>query len=260
MLTIMVSDGNAHVIKSVTRTWEILEAMKRHKGKVGVSELSKRVGLSPGAVHRHLSTLLECGLITKEGHQYALSLKFLQFGDHVRNQSQIYRIAKRQLDKLVTQHGLLVHMLVEEGGQGVYLYDRINSISPNHSILGVHEPLHVSSAGKAILAHMNSETRDSVIEQQGLPEWTKNTIVDYEDLLRELEKIREDGVAYNDQEAYLGHRAIGTAVLNSKGEPVCGISISDSAERFNEEEIFGEVRQLLLEASSNIEMNYQLSN
>lgn len=246
-------------VKAVEHTYEILQRLEE-LGEGGVTEVAEGTDLSPGAVHRHLSTLAELGLVSKSDKRYSLGYQLLHLGDVARHEERIYRVAKPKLDQLVLNRGLCVHLVVEEGGQGVYLYNRINEISPEHNMIGRREPLHVSSAGKAILAHLPAEKRAEIVQRRGLSEWTSNTITDADSLEAEMERIREAGVAFNDQEAYRGHRAVGAPLLDSSGEPVAAISISNTNSKIPDGEFFERGPEIIAETRKQIEINYQIDD
>jgi DNA-binding IclR family transcriptional regulator len=60
--------------------------------------------------------------------------------------------------------------------------------------------MHLTSAGKAILAHYPRERVEEIIDHRGLDSATPNSITEREALFKELEDIRERGFSFNNQE------------------------------------------------------------
>lgn len=73
-----------------------------------------------------------------------------------------------------------------------------------------------------------------LIDETTFTPYTWNTIVDKEHLLIQLEKIRQDKVAYDLEELELGLICIAVPILNTNGDPVCAISVSGPSLRMDE--------------------------
>ena len=87
------------------------------------------------------------------------------------------------------------------------------------------EYLHCNSLGKAMLAHMSEETVLEIIERHGLPKKTKNTITNLEDLLAELEDVREQGHAFDEEELITGLRCVAAPVRDSSENIFGAVSV-----------------------------------
>ena len=89
--------------------------------------------------------------------------------------------------------------------------------------------MHCTGCGKAMLSYLPASEVEQIIQSQGMPAFTPNTITDKTALLKELEEIRSRGYALDNEEETLGVRCIAEPILNSKGYPTAAISISGSA-------------------------------
>jgi len=255
----MAKSSHGERIKSVQRSWEIIRLLQQQP--MGVTQIADKVGISPGSVYKHLATLSSLDLVYKnDSGDYSLGYKMLKISNGIRNNSLIFRVAKPELDKLARQYGFCVHLLVEHNCWGVYVYNHMNELAPNHSILGKREPLHVSAGGKSLLAFMNHERRIKIYEEVGLPQWTENTTTDVSKLEKELEEVRKEGVAFNDEETFKGHRAVASPVQNSDGKPICAISVSESVGEFNDERFRTTIPEIVQKVVKYVELNYQLKS
>ena len=83
-----------------------------------------------------------------------------------------------------------------------------------------------------------------------MPRLTEKSIVRPGDLFRELEKIRRQGFAVDDEEACMGLRCVAAVVFSDCSEPLAAISVSGMTSRITDERLatLGEtVRQVAAE-------------
>jgi len=93
-----------------------------------------------------------------------------------------------------------------------------------------------------------------------VPERTENTITSPEDLFREVESVRTEGVAFNDEESITGFRAVASPVTSPDGQVgafvVSGPRNRIQGDRFSEtlpEIVSGAANALELELSTALE-------
>jgi DNA-binding IclR family transcriptional regulator len=121
-----------------------------------------------------------------------------------------------------------------------------------HSAIGRRASAHSTAVGKAMLAFMSQKEVENIIEEHGLPVCTPNTITDKEALLRELERVRQQGYAVDDIENEDGIRCVGAPIFDHQGKPVAALSVSGPAFRLSMErvkELTGAVTSTALEIS-----------
>lgn len=251
--------GNAGMVQSDKRLLQILLGLKELDG-AGVTELADHLGLAKSTVHNHLSTLYNAKFITKEGTEYHLGLRFLDLGESARlHRTESERI-KRKAALLAEQTEERAQFIVEEHGYGVYLYrSRGEKAVSTDSRIGRHIRLHASSAGKSILAHLDEERVDQIVDEIGLTAVTEHTITDPDELMEELETIRERGYATNKEESTVGLRAVGAPILRPDGSVVGALSISGPTHRLKGELFERELPDLILGATNEIELNISFS-
>lgn len=238
----MESEGRT--VKSVETACEILRCLRRHGGHT-VSGLATELECSPGCIHTHLTTLAQYGYVVKEGDRYTLGPEFLPMGEFVRHNSTVYTAVKDQIDELVERTGEAAHLLIEHHGRLYALHERFgwNAVGVKYHRQKRQNPLrhmHCTAAGKAILAHVPDERFISIINENGLPRMTPNTITRIDDLVEELEEIRDRGVAFADEEQIEGLRAVGAPIHAPSGDVVGAVALSGpvsrlKAKRFREE-------------------------
>lgn len=257
----MASNREGRKIKAVDKTCRILYAIRELRGAT-VSELSHTVGATPGTVHTHLSTLVDHGLVVKEGTTYRLGFKLVALGEYVKHRSILYQNAKRHVDKLAMETGECIHLFSRHKGHGFLIYESYGEQAVGSRIHErlreePYEHLYCSAGGKAILAHLTDEQVDEIADRHGLTRMTPNTITDLSTLKEELSHIRERGFALNDEELLRGQRAVGVAVLDSNEEPLGAISLSAPRSRLNGERFNKDIPELIGDTVNLVELNIQ---
>jgi DNA-binding IclR family transcriptional regulator len=258
-MTLSSDQEKPGTVKSDRRLLEILLGLKELDG-AGVTELAEHLDLAKSTVHNHLSTLHDAKFVTKDGTEYHLGLRFLDLGEAARlHRTESDRI-KRKVDSLADQTEERAQFIVEEHGFGVYLYrSRGEKAVSTDSRIGRHIPIHATAAGKAILANLPEERTQAILDDVELSPLTEHTITDYDELMEELETIRERGYATNIEESTTGLRAVGAPITRPDGSVVGAISISGPTHRLKGEIFEQEFPDLVMGATNEIELNISFS-
>jgi DNA-binding IclR family transcriptional regulator len=235
----------------------------KSNGGVGVTELSQALDIPKSSAYTQLKTLAENDFVVKQGDEYVLALKFISFGEYVRNRDPLYKYGKPQVDKLARETGQYAHLVTEENFRGFNLYQfrGDTSVGGRYQNQKLQQPdhLHYTAAGKAILAHLPDERVHEIIAQRGLPNKTDNTITESEALFKELAEIRERGYAYNDEEELRGFRAIGAPIKNAESEVLGSLSISGPTSYFSGDQFRESLPERVIESANIIEVNITMS-
>lgn len=259
LLDVMGSNTGKRRIQSADRVCDILEALRTTGGST-VSELAETVSLSPGTAHTYLATLESRGFVRKDDGKYHLGLELLPYGEHVRLQTDLYQAAREEVHQLAHNSGVCVHLMTEYRGQLLVLHEAFgkNAIGTSFHPQKGEQPetaLHCTAAGKAILAHFSEKQVRQIIQKHGLVQYTSATITTEDELMAELEQIRKNGFAVNNQEHMRGIRAIGAPILY-EGEQILGaISVSGSASNWSNDRFREELTELVTRAANAIEVN-----
>lgn len=221
------------LIGSTKTSFRIIEQIKENK-QAGISEVADQLDLPKSTVHRHVKTLEELGYLFQENGSYRLGLRFLDLGDQSRSQQDLFTIAKPEVDELIEDTDERAQVMVEENGYGVYIYQTKGKRAvKTDSHTGTRVLLHGTAVGKSYLAFLPDERVAEILDETGLPAITSETITDRDELLAELETVRQRGVAFNDEEKTVGMRAVGAPIRRTDtGEAIGAISFSAPRTRF----------------------------
>lgn len=256
----MTSDRSPRRIQSVELAFEILEVLRDLEG-AGVSDIAAEINRSPGTTHTYLATMQESGYVRSVEGEYHVGLFALPLGEYVRAHSRLYQAGKSEADKLAQETGEASHLVVESNGREILLYEQFGPDAVGEDLYThikgyPRRNLHCSAASKAILAHLEPERRDSILHDYEFVSRTSNTITDEETLRSELEKVRTDGFARNDEEQIAGVRAIAAPVLNN-GVVYGAISLSAPTSRIRGERFSSSMPEHIVKAANVIEVNLQ---
>jgi len=219
------------MIGSTETSFRIVERLRADE-VASVTALAEAVGVSKSTAHNHLQTLRRLGYVVREDDEYRLGLRFLGLGDRARDRHGLYYVAKPEADSLVDAVGERVQVMVEERGDGIYIYQSLaDQAVGTDSHIGTVVDLHATAVGKAYLAHLPNDERAALLDHLELTEQTPNTITDREALEAELAEIREDGCAFNGEERTVGMRAVGAPIVLDDGRVLGGISVSGPTTR-----------------------------
>jgi IclR family acetate operon transcriptional repressor len=100
-------------------------------------------------------------------------------------------------------------------------------------------PLHASGAGKALLAALNQEDRNELMDQLSFDAMTEKTLRSKASLSEEIERIIAEGRSYDREEHVEGMQCVAAPVFNELGSPICALSVSGPSVRVTEEVLVG---------------------
>ena len=215
-------------IQSVDRALSILEAFAQDKPEVGVTEISKGLGLNKSTAFGLLTTLERRGYVEQnpDNGRYRLGLKILDLYFAKMAGFDIVSIAHPVLVSLSAQLGETVHLAVYDRGEVVYV-DKVEADNALRiaSYVGKRNPSYCTGVGKCLLAYQPAGEIDRVLAA-GLERRTPRTSVDPGILKAELANIRARSRAKDDEEFVLG-LVCSAAPIRVPGAAVCAaVSVS----------------------------------
>jgi DNA-binding IclR family transcriptional regulator len=226
-------DKSNYIIQSVSHALDVLEEFRGDIDELGVTELSKKLKLHKNNVFRILATLQSRNYIeqNKANENYRLGVKCLELGQTFIHQRGMLKQAKPVLQELAEKTGETSYVSILRGNEVVYL----DSVEPAITVrvvsrLGLHMPTHATAAGKALVAHDSEEDLRKRFGQE-LKGYTKNTIRDVEELLRNLEAAREKGYATDLEEFEEGLRCVASPIRDYTRKVIGALSVSGPAHR-----------------------------
>ncbi len=194
---------------------------------LSVTEIALRLSVAKSTALALARTLASAGLLRgiEPGPRYVLGLNLLRLGDLVGQQTSIAELGLPTLRDLSSATGMTARLAMNEAGYPVFL-ERIDGEGSIrfHAPLGQREQPHATAAGKAILATLDDAEVRRVLAEAGMARYTPKTLTDVEALLFELERVRAEGYALDDEEEAEGVFCVGSAFFDHQG--VCAGALS----------------------------------
>ena len=231
-------------MKSLMKTFDILDYFLRGPEEISVTEISLALGLNKTTVNRIMLKLVDRGYlkqIAKRG-KYSLGTIFLEFSGIIKSRLRIRDIALPHLFELsrrVKESAMLAvwdkrsSVITESFHDAAYLSSPLK-IVPDE---GVSMPLYCTCLGKIFLANMTEEELQEYFKNTKLVRRTTNTLTDAHKILKQLSQIRTDGVAYDNEEYAVGVRGVGAGILNNEGKVVGSIAVLAPSVRLSPKEM-----------------------
>ncbi|MCL4321188.1 MAG: IclR family transcriptional regulator [Deltaproteobacteria bacterium] len=247
-------DKASYIIKTVLNSLELLEAFKGEKPELGVSELSKILKLHKNKIFRLLATLEHMGYIEQDPftENYRLGLKSLELGQSFIHHLRLLSIAKPVLRELVDKIKESAYVGVIREKNVIYLdiveADQVLKVA---SRVGNMLPIYATAIGKSQIAFESKDSIEKLLPDK-LNAFTKNTITDKENLFKELEKIKKQGYAIDNEELDEGIICVGAPLRDYTTHIIGGISISAPVIRTSPEKLKNLIIPLTIEASNTI--------
>jgi IclR family KDG regulon transcriptional repressor len=229
-----------YAIQSVSHALDILESFTRDEDELGVTVLSKRLGLHKNNVFRLLATLEHRGYIEQNSlsENYRLGPKTLQLGAIFIDQRECRRKARPILENLMAASGETTVVAVLRGNKVVYM-DSVESTRTVRAIsrIGAMLPAHCASVGKVQLAALQAAEIERLYPDMNLPPLTDQSITTRDALLSELQKIAENGYAFENEEAEQDVRSIAVPVRDFSRSVIGAAAIVAPAHRLTDERV-----------------------
>ena len=224
-------------IQVIERIFSLIDVLASKEEAISLKEISEKTGLHPSTAHRILNDLATGRFVDRpEAGNYRLGMRLLELGNLVKGRLNVRDAAlapMRDLHKLIQQP---VNLSVRQGDEIVYIERAYSERSGMQVVraIGGRAPLHLTSVGKLFLSVDEPMKVRSYATRTGLNGHTKNSITQLPVLERELSKVRQYGIARDNEELELGVRCIAAGIYDDQGKLLAGLSISAPADRLDE--------------------------
>lgn len=227
-------------IQAVDNSLDVLEQFFGEKGELGITEISRNLGLHKNNVFRLLATLEHRGYIeqNKNNEHYKLGIKALELGKAFLSHTGLIRVAQDRIVELSNLVNETTYLAILRDNQVFYIEDHESSQPLRvSSRIGTRMSPLCTAIGKIILANYDEDDRDRVIAANQFVKHTENSLSSVADYLEELEQARERGFAVDNEERDLGIRCVAGPIFNYNDQIVAGISLSGPVSRMSDERL-----------------------
>lgn len=227
-------------VQSVDRALSIIETLAEDDEGYRLSDLAVRTGLSTSTVHRLLATLESRRFVQfdRAESKWHVGARAFTVGATFAGRRNFSALAVPFLRKLRDLTRETANLAVVDD-EFIVVLTRMESREIMRSVtkVGGRVAMVASGVGKAVLATYSNEDVSAIIRRHGMPRLTEKSIVRPSDLFRELDTIRKQGFAVDDEEACMGLRCVAAVVYNDCSEPFAAISISGMTSRLTDDRL-----------------------
>lgn len=233
-------------MQSVDRAISVLEILAR-RGEAGVSEVATEIDVHKSTAFRLLGALEGRGLVEQAADRgkYRLGFGLIPLAGAVSDRLDVTVQGRAICHRLADELGETINVAVLQEHWAVNVDQaRGPSTVGTHNWIGRLTPLHCTSSGKVLLAHLPGEHRAALLAASGMPRLTARTVTDPARLDAELARVRADGHAVTVEEYEVGLNAVAAPVLDRAGEVIAAVSVSGPAYRLTETRLAGMIDSL----------------
>jgi IclR family transcriptional regulator, KDG regulon repressor len=223
-----------YTVPAVDRAARIMLMLAGGTRGMTLAEIAAATGWHKSSIHKILVTLGSHGFLDREEEtkRYALGIGLLKCTQSVLSNLHINQSAKLFLKELADYSGETANLAILRGTKMV-IVDVVESpvelrVSPP---IGTLDPVTAKSNGKAVLAWLPENQASELIQIEGLPAHTKNSITKIKLFRNELAAIREQGYAIDIEEFQEGINAVSAPIFSSEGQVLGSLSIIGPAFR-----------------------------
>ena len=240
-------------ITSLDRGLRLLEVLAEAGKPLTLSQLSKALGFNMVTTTRFCYTLTHLGYIERTpAKQYQLTPKILTLGYGVVCGYDLCRMAEPYLRELSVTLGETVNMAVLDGVEIIYVARfKTEQILKTDLHIGSKLPAYCTSMGKAIIAHLPEDEIQSIVDRFQFVKLTYRTMDARDALMDQLQRVRQQGFATNDEELSVGLRSIAVPVFRNE-RPVAAVNIAVPTTRYSLEALISHLAPPLLTTGQNI--------
>jgi IclR family transcriptional regulator, acetate operon repressor len=234
------SDPRDGGVQSVDRALSIIETLAEDDEGYRLSDLAVRTGLSTSTAHRLLATLEKRRFVQFDRNElkWHVGARSFSVGATFARRRNFTAQSIPYLRKLRDRTRETANLAVVDD-ESIIVLTRIESREIMRSLtkVGGRVAMVASGVGKAVLATYSDDDVNAIICRQGMPRLTEKSIVRPSELFKELQAIRRQGYAIDDEEARMGLRCVAAVVYSDCSEPLAAISVSGMTSRITDDRL-----------------------
>lgn len=193
-----------------------------------LQDLVEETTLPKPTLHRMLQQLESSGMLQRDtdGRHYGTGARLRRLAENVLLNDTKHGARHAVLRELREEVGESCNITALSGSEVLYL-DRVETAAPLRFYLhpGSRVPAHCSASGKLFLSQLSAAQRTRLLGHTPLTRYTSNTLVNLAQLEEEIERIRENGYAFDNEEFLPGLFCIAVLVPRVEGKSNMGVAI-----------------------------------
>jgi IclR family KDG regulon transcriptional repressor len=234
--------SNFKMVPAVQKTFQIMQALAAdNNGWMGISDICRVIGISKATAHAILTTLKIMGFVDQSPNskQYALGARLVELSSAYQNRmGSVVNIYNSISADLNIQFNETSYMAVLEGTDIIYTakYDSSHPLRMSSQV-GTRLPAHATGLGKCLLSSYTNEMIAQLYNNYTFHPFTNNSITNLAELIRCIEIVRIEGVAYDHCEYWPDVECIAAPVRDDTGQIVLAVSLAQPSSRLTPDKL-----------------------
>ncbi|MDT2815417.1 IclR family transcriptional regulator [Vagococcus carniphilus] len=217
------------IIKNIVDTFRILDVLNETE-KAGIAFLSQQLDIPKTTIFRIIKTLEEVHVIKQlPDSDYTLDYRLSAYAKSAAKDNQLVEMATPFMNQLKDSYSETVNLGILHENQVVIVQTVEGEFYQLQASLVPMSPLYCSGMGKLFLSEYSEEELKHYFVD--LKKRTVNTIVDYNEFLKNVEIIKEEGISVDDEEYEYGLSCYAVPIYDKEGKMICSMSVSGPSSR-----------------------------
>lgn len=214
-------------VEALAKGLSILESFDAVHPDMSLSDVARRVGLSPAAARRSLLTLKTMGYVGQNGKRFHLRPKVMSFGSAFYFSARVDEVLLPELRNLVGQFGDASSVATLDGDDVLYVahYSEQRARRPTATV-GARYPAHATSLGRVLLAGLPDAEFEAYIARVKPVALTRKTVVDKDELRALIAEVREQSYATTVDQLDYGITALAVPIRSPTGRTIAALNSS----------------------------------
>ncbi len=223
------------MVPALARGAALLDVVSKSKRSLTVTQIAAALDIPKSTAHNICATFVELNLLVKRSDQtYRMGPHIMRWANRFTHESDVATEFASIWDESSNLPGATITLSVLEGSEVVYLAARNAAQSVGYNFrIGMRLPAAFTATGKCFLSHKTNHDIRRLFEDDFPSPLTSQSVRNIDELLTEIDIVRQQGYSVDDQQVNDGMLCCGAAVLNSQNQPIAGIAVSLSKEAFD---------------------------
>lgn len=250
-------------VRVLDRAIDILDTFTVRRTELSIREIVEATGLNRSTAIRLVANLERRGLLQKVpgARRYRLGPRLFEMGSLVYSSLSLVQAAAGPLAALEQRSSATIVLAVRNGDHIVTVDKRQglgngSTMAPVPGEVGTVRPLTYGPIGQVLLATLDPEAVEELLERFPLEQYTPYSIMDRDRFLERLPLVRSQGYALEVNEVVEGLMGLAAPIFDFAGETAGVLSLGFPSTRENDQEFLEtairDLRQAVAEISANM--------
>ena len=248
-----------YTVLALSHSIDILELLSISEHELTFNEIANKLKLTKSNAAKILGNLEHFDFIetNKITGNYRLGVRTFQLSQSYIRKLNLINVSMQVLSNLKQRFNESSYVGILRNGNVVYL----NVVETNEYVrvlprTGNVGPAYATAIGKAQLSTLSNTEITYLYEDRSFLKLTPKTLNNIDELLADIEAVREKGYALDLEEYEEEVHCVAAPVIDYTGKVIAGISISGPKSRLTKKRIVNEIAPALIEEAKNLSAKF----